>query len=84
MRIDGIWCLPVREFLHGIVPDRDLLTLAVTAKAGDGRLAAGACGSSGYPSETRLSRRAFPITDTDERLMAAAAIMGDRSQPNIG
>ena len=40
--------------------------------------------SGGQPSETRLSRRAFPITDTDDRLMAAAAIMGDRSQPNIG
>ncbi len=26
LRIDGIWCLPVREFLHGIVPDRGLLT----------------------------------------------------------
>ena len=26
LRIDGIWCLPVREFLHGIVPGRGLLT----------------------------------------------------------
>ncbi len=41
LRIDGIWCLPVREFLHGIVPGRGLLTWP-TAKAGDGRLAAGA------------------------------------------
>ena len=26
LRIDGIWCLPVQEFLRGIVPDRGLLT----------------------------------------------------------
>ena len=26
LRIDGIWCLPVQEFLLGIVPDRGLLT----------------------------------------------------------
>ena len=26
LRIDGIWCLPVQEFLPGIVPDRSLLT----------------------------------------------------------
>ena len=26
LRIDGIWCLPVQEFLRGIVPDRSLLT----------------------------------------------------------
>ena len=26
LRIDGIWCLPVEEFLRGIVPDRGLLT----------------------------------------------------------
>ena len=26
LRIDGIWCLPVQEFLHGIMPDRGLLT----------------------------------------------------------
>ena len=26
LRIDGIWCLPVQEFLHGMVPDRGLLT----------------------------------------------------------
>ncbi len=26
LRIDGVWCLPVQEFLCGIVPDRGLLT----------------------------------------------------------
>ena len=26
LRIDGIWCLPVQEFLRGIVPDKGLLT----------------------------------------------------------
>ena len=26
LRIDGIWCLPVQEFLRGIVPERGLLT----------------------------------------------------------
>ena len=26
LRIDGIWCLPVQEFLPGIMPDRSLLT----------------------------------------------------------
>ena len=26
LRIDGIWCLPVQEFLRGIMPDRGLLT----------------------------------------------------------
>lgn len=26
LRIDGTWCLPVEEFLRGIVPDRGLLT----------------------------------------------------------
>ena len=27
LRIDGIWCLPLHEFLRGIVPDRGLLVL---------------------------------------------------------
>ncbi len=26
LRIDGIWCLPVQEFLRGMVPNRGLLT----------------------------------------------------------
>ncbi|PWJ15832.1 hypothetical protein SAMN05421539_11052 [Jannaschia seohaensis] len=30
------------------------------------------------------SRKEFPITDTEERLMAAAAIIGDRRTPKIG
>ena len=37
-----------------------------------------------FSLQGRLSLRAFPTTDSDERLMAAAATMGDRSTPNIG
>ena len=47
-------------------------------------LAEGARGPRLHPSRMRLSLRAFPTTDSDERLMAAAATMGDRSTPNIG
>ncbi len=37
----------------------------------------------GYAA-SRRRRSAFAITDTDERLMAAAASMGDSSQPKNG
>jgi hypothetical protein len=37
-----------------------------------------------YGLTAARSRRAFVITDTDERLMASAAIIGDSSQPVIG
>ena len=33
---------------------------------------------------TMRSRKALPITETELRLIAAAAIMGDRSNPNTG
>lgn len=35
-------------------------------------------------SRTRCRRRALPITETEERLMAAAAMMGVRRTPNTG
>ena len=35
-------------------------------------------------SRTRPSRSAFPITDTDERLIASAAMMGESSMPDRG
>jgi len=35
-------------------------------------------------SDTRLSRSAFVMTDTELRLMAAAAIIGDSSSPKKG
>ena len=33
---------------------------------------------------TRLSRRALVITETDDRLIAAAAIIGESSRPVTG
>ena len=35
-------------------------------------------------SLTRRSRKALPITDTEDRLMAALAIMGDSTRPKTG
>jgi hypothetical protein len=37
----------------------------------------------GYMCALR-NRRAFPITDTELKLIAAAAIMGDSSSPKTG
>ena len=38
----------------------------------------------GFQSFVRRSRSAFPITDTDERLIAALAIIGERSSRSHG
>src|SRR5688572_27479841 len=35
-------------------------------------------------SSARLNLSAFPMTDTELKLIAAAAIMGERSNPNTG
>ena len=35
-------------------------------------------------NETRRSRRAFAITDTEDRLIAAAAIIGESRMPKAG
>jgi hypothetical protein len=42
------------------------------------------CGTASVQRSTRLSRRALVITDTEERLIAAAAIMGESRRPVIG
>ena len=47
-----------------------------------GRDARHAC--SGLYSRTNRSRSALPITETELKLIAAAAMMGERSRPNAG
>jgi len=58
---------------------RDHLHLSFLAACGDIPDLCGSC------HKTSLRRRsALPMTETDERLMAALAIMGDSSRPNTG
>ncbi len=69
---------------------------ATNKYSGRGRLSAGVAGAVGIdiadPGERRsftqrfepLKRKAFEMTDTEDKLMASAAIIGDSSQPVNG
>ena len=55
----------------------------VTGRAGAGQRGNAGPGREIYSRAVR-SRKAFPITETELMLMAAAAIIGLSSQPNTG
>jgi hypothetical protein len=57
-------------------------TASRAASGAPGRSALASTTQSPYPA--RLNLNAFPITDTDDKLIAAPAIIGDSSSPNAG
>ncbi len=73
-----------RKILHKAEPDEDSLIPPTPNKGirGAPELTSDT-GQLSY-SFTRLNRNALVITDTLLKLMAAAAIMGDKSMPNLG